>query len=765
MSLTEIAQAAFALQAECRKEGHPNASVAIAWERITNGVVTINVFQSAIPQIIISGVRYFSPTNSAEIPAYSPPIAAMQNPAPALAVTNAPPPTPPPPYHPPKPATPKQIAAAEKRLAQEMARLDVEENDHRIHVVSTNAGPGYDIEHYVVFGNTVLTPQMIAATLTNIDGAFGTNVSFVGVKTVVEQLQQAYHNRGYVTVSVVVPKQTLTNATVKLQVLEGRLENVTVVGNHYFSSNNVMASLPSLHANTVLNGPVFNAELARANLNQDRQIYPVIGPGTNFGESQLTLTVKDRVPLHAKVELNNQNSPGTPDLRVNSSAVYDNLWQEENSLGLQYGFSPEEYKQRPQWEFYDKPVVADYSAFYRLPLGSPRSLEDQITTSPGSFGYNEATRQFNVPPPSATPDFTIFASRATIDTGLGTIPGVNSTSISTNGTTVTQETLNQNTVHEDITVNDDIGGRLSIPFQPSANFSWNLTVGLDYKEYQVTSYETNVFSVNGEEIDYDTHPPTNAPINFTDYSPVPTTGKELDYLPLSLRYDANLRDSMGTWAFGVGLNANLWFSSAYSTTSSSTIISTNSSGKVTTNNVTTTTYIRGARGLQQITGSGDSSGHWVTITPSISRDLTIDNWTTLVRGDGQWASEPLISSEQFGAGGVNSVRGYHEGEVFGDAGWHVSFEEQTPPHVIGTIYDGAPLTIRGSVYMDYADVYLLHPPAGVAGTTSLWSTGFGLSASAGSHWEAQFLFSWPLISTSTTPAYDPVFDFALTAQF
>ena len=101
-----------------------------------------------------------------------------------------------------------------------------------------------------------------------------------------------------------------------------------------------MRALPSLHTNTVINGPVFQAELNRANANQDRQIYSVIGPGPEPGTSELTLKVKDQLPLHAKTEFNNENSPGTPDLRVNSSAVEDNLWQRDQSLGVQYGFSP-----------------------------------------------------------------------------------------------------------------------------------------------------------------------------------------------------------------------------------------------------------------------------------------------------------------------------------------------------------------------------------------------------------------------------------------
>ena len=95
--------------------------------------------------------------------------------------------------------------------------------------------------------------------------------------------------------------------------MEGRLADIKVTGNRYFSSNNVMRALPSLHTNMVLNGPILQAELNRANANQERQIYPVIGPGPEPGTSDLTLKVKDQPPLHAKVEFDNQSSPGTPD--------------------------------------------------------------------------------------------------------------------------------------------------------------------------------------------------------------------------------------------------------------------------------------------------------------------------------------------------------------------------------------------------------------------------------------------------------------------
>ncbi len=171
-------------------------------------------------------------------------------------------------------------------LHLKMDELEIQASDTRVHVVSTNAGPRFEVEKYLVNGNTILPSAAIGQAITNIDGAFGTNVGFDGIETVVAELGKAYHERGYVTVAVNVPQQKLTNATVKLQVLEGRLADIKVAGNRYFSSNNVMRALPSLHTNMVLNGPIFNAELNRANANQDRQIYPVISPGPGTGHQR-----------------------------------------------------------------------------------------------------------------------------------------------------------------------------------------------------------------------------------------------------------------------------------------------------------------------------------------------------------------------------------------------------------------------------------------------------------------------------------------------
>ncbi|HVV73347.1 MAG TPA: POTRA domain-containing protein, partial [Verrucomicrobiae bacterium] len=586
----------------------------------------------------------------------------------------------------------------------------------------TNAGPHFTVRAYEIRGDTLLSTNTLMSVLVPYTG---TNVSIGDIIKAASELQMEYRDRGYPTVSVTIPQQQITNGIVRIRVFQGRLSEVLVTGNHYFSSNNIMRALPSLHTNMILTSPIFQAELDRANANQDRQIYPELEPGSEPNTTALQLRVKDRFPLHAKLELNNQSTPGTPELRLNGSAAYNNLWQLEHSMGLQYGFSPEAFKTGDQWNFYDQPLVANYSGFYRLPLGGVPSLAETVANGPGNFGYNEATRRFVLPAPSGRPELNIFASRSTIDTGLDTlsdrviqdIPGVLS--------------IREQDVQEDLTVTEDLGWRTTLPLGATPNFQSGISGGMDYKTYGLTSYKTNNFFFSITTVNPDGS--TNAPVSSTVASGVPTTHRPLDYLPLSVRYDASLRDRLGATTFGLGLGGNVWFSGSLDN-------------------------------LREIAGSQKSSGYWVTLSPSVTRDLSLfTNWDMTIRADGQWASEPLISNERYGAGGVNSVRGYREGEVFGDTGWHIGFEQKTPPQVIGLAYGKTPLVLRGAAYMDYAEAYLLDPRG--RGRVSLWGAGVGGVLSLGAHWEARFLFSVPLLNAGTTDAYQPRFNFSLIGQF
>jgi hemolysin activation/secretion protein/AraC-like DNA-binding protein len=722
ISLDEIAEAASDLQLEYRNQGYAAMCIAIAPQQITNGTVTLNVFPSASPQIWVSGSRYVSSGDQAQVGSNLPaaePAVPQTAPATIAFATNA---VPPASRHQTEAAGPEALALARAALFKKLAELKEQEKTPRVHVVpvSTN-GPCFSVDKYQVMGNSILSPGIIGGVLTNVPAAFGTNVTFDAIRAALGDLQMAYRERGYVTVSVGLPPQKLTNASVKVKVTEGRLAAINVTGNHYFSSNNVMCALPDLHTNMLLNSHVFQRELDVANASRDRQIYPVIGPGPVPDTSELTLKVKDCLPLHARVELNNQATPATPDLRANLSAQYDNLWDLEHQIGIQYSFTPDQFKNSNPYYVtpLDDPLIANYSAYYRLPLGGYESVGQQVDANPGSFGYNEITHQFQMPPPTGRPELTLYASRSASDTGVqfgasnivyaGATPGGNPTN---------KTALGRRSTGENVTLNEGLGFKLSLPLPAVDKLVSTLTLGADFKRYRGRSANIDLLyaldSLTNNDSAY-----KFGDVLFTLQSNRLTA---VDYLPLNVGLNGSVPDDQGTTFFNAQANFNL-----------PNIFPNDKNA-----NFSNASYTTNARAA------------YVTLQAGANRIQTIyKDWTVKLHADGQWADGALFSNEQYAMGGTAGVRGYQDGQAYGDTGWRFSIEPQTPLFNLGMIgNEGHQETcwVRASVFLDYGRIYLLEqPPPGGSGHQSFCGAGWAMTANIGSHVDGRLTVGWPLI--------------------
>lgn len=117
-------------------------------------------------------------------------------------------------------------------------------------------------------------------------------------------------------------------------------------------------------------------------------------------------------------------------------------------------------------------------------------------------------------------------------------------------------------------------------------------------------------------------------------------------------------------------------------------------------------------------------------------------WTLAWRLQGQLAADPLASGEQIGAGGLDSVRGYHEYEQVGDAGFAGSLEVGAPGW---TPWRGA--TLQAVAYLDGAVLRTHRALPGEAPNARLRSVGLGLRLGAAAGLRAQLDVAVPLATT------------------
>ncbi|MGO9018927.1 MAG: ShlB/FhaC/HecB family hemolysin secretion/activation protein [Syntrophobacteraceae bacterium] len=200
----------------------------------------------------------------------------------------------------------------------------------------------FPIAAFLVEGNTLLPPEVIQDTL---EGIIGPGKKASDVETARDTLEKLYHSKGYPTVLVGIPEQRVQEGIIRLDVTESKVAKVATVGNRYITAEKILRGLPSMEPGGVLYTPEVQKQIGKANENADVKVTPSLSPGTEAGTVDVDLNVQDKLPLHATLEVSNRNSPDTTPLRLNAVVHYDNFWQMDHSISLQYQTSPEDPSQ------------------------------------------------------------------------------------------------------------------------------------------------------------------------------------------------------------------------------------------------------------------------------------------------------------------------------------------------------------------------------------------------------------------------------------
>ncbi len=491
----------------------------------------------------------------------------------------------------------------------------------------------FDVFEYQVVGNSVLSQIAIEEAVYPF---LGEKKSFKDVEGARQALEKAYHDAGFLTVLVDIPEQDVKEANVRLKVVEAQVERLKVSGSRYYSLGRIKSKTPELAEGNVPNFPELQKQLADVNRSADRRVTPVLRPGLSPGKVEAELKVDDHLPLHGSLELNNRYSANTTHTRLSGAVRYDNLWQREHSVALQFQVAPE------------KPSESKvFSANYVLPLYKGDVLA-------------------------------LYGVRSDSDSGaLGDVSVIGNGNI--------------------------YGLRYIHPIRGKEGLFHSLTAGVDYKAFAET---VNLLGADS----------FNTPIT---------------YLPFTVAYDATLQDDQRQLQFGTTLNFS----------------------------------VRGLgnneREFADKRFNAKPSYAYLRLDVKDTEKLPA-GWSLYGHASGQLAASPLISNEEFGAGGADTVRGYLETEALGDRGAIGSLELRTP-----ALWKDAS-AIPGQAYLlgfiEGAFLDVIDPLPSQRSRTTLSSTGVGL------RWRGKgfsFNLDWalPFKATANTEARSARTHARLTYEF
>ena len=104
-------------------------------------------------------------------------------------------------------------------------------------------------------------------------------------------LEKVYHDKGYQTVSVVVPQQDPRRGVIRLEVVEGKVGRLRVNGARFFLPSKIKSEAPSLAEGQVPDMNQVTKEIVGLNRLADRRVTPVLRAGVEPNTVDIDLNV------------------------------------------------------------------------------------------------------------------------------------------------------------------------------------------------------------------------------------------------------------------------------------------------------------------------------------------------------------------------------------------------------------------------------------------------------------------------------------------
>lgn len=453
-------------------------------------------------------------------------------------------------------------------------------------------------------------------------------------------LEKAYFDKGYQTIAVAIPPQSVRHGIVTLKVTEGKVGRLRVRGSRYFDLEAIKAAAPSLAEGTVPNLQAVTEDIIALNQVPDRRVTPMLKPGVAPGTVDVDLQVEDTFPLHGSLELNNRYSEDTSELRLNAALRYDNLWQLGHSISVGYQVAPERR--------------ADSEVFSGSYLSRFPSL----------------------------PWFSLLAYGVKQDSDVSTLGGIN---VAGQG--------------------EIIGGRGLFTLPGGGDFFHTLAVGIDYKRFR-------------ERVSFGGEDGFSSPIT---------------YYPLTADYSAT------------------WIAEGSATELGASVIG----------NIRSFGSDREEFDNRRF----NATGGFVYFRGDASHLEELPFGTQgFAKVQGQFSNDALISSEQFSAGGLDTVRGYLESEALGDSAALGRLEFRSPS-LTDYLGDDVLNDWRFHLFVDAGRVFVNDALPEQQDRFDLWSFGAGTRVQLLDYVNGSFDFAVPMIAQESTERGDPRALFRVWLEF
>lgn len=251
------------------------------------------------------------------------------------------------------------------------------------------------VKEIIVKGNCAISSKKIHCWIAEYENQ---ELSISDIYEVCNVIDQNYAKKGYFLARAYPPPQTIQNGVVEIEILEGRLGTITVVGNCYYKDSYISGYFEKLQCKPIRYDDFLHA-LMLLNENSDLMAGALFEKGQEFGTADLIIRVEDRRPIHLYFNGNNYGMFLTTDTRVGSRFDWGNAFTQGDMLTMTgvVGFPVNALYFTDV--SYTVPVNRTGSSlevsylFSKFKIEELRSLNPKGRSDIGSITYNQALRR------------------------------------------------------------------------------------------------------------------------------------------------------------------------------------------------------------------------------------------------------------------------------------------------------------------------------------------------------------------------------------
>ncbi|HEX4843113.1 MAG TPA: ShlB/FhaC/HecB family hemolysin secretion/activation protein [Limnobacter sp.] len=467
----------------------------------------------------------------------------------------------------------------------------------------TDVEPSFTLSGFKLEGPELVPRDQVMALL---NGFAGRPITFSELREATAAVELLHALQGYEVVRVLIPEQEVEpGQALTLQIVDARLDVITVAGNDYFPAELIQRELVVLAPGALINTVEMDKNLRLINDNPAKIVRVRLEPSNKPGLVDAKVQVVDQNPMAAYLTLDNSGTNATGDFRLGAALQHNNAFGKGHMASFQYVTSPGRWSD-----------VEVFGLNYKIPFYNLDSLLE--------LAYSDS------------------------NVNAGNL-AVGSSSVSVQGAGTTYAV------------------RWTHLLERLAGFDQRLIFSLERKEFV-----------------------SQVQLNGTGPSLVPA----LESQPVGVAYSLTEAQDSRQRAVQVSYFKN---------------------------------YVTGGKNAtaQYSLTNPSAEANFDVLRASASWSEQIaPSWRLTAQLDAQYTDYSLIPGEQFGAGGVYSVRGFEERVVSADRGMRQSLELMGPnvAKQLGSLFE----RVQFVGFVEAAQLKFNNPAAGAAAEPHLMSYGLGV---------------------------------------